>query len=130
MNLEDVATAAVGSTHPTTTSVAFDETKEQKLKRISGISCLSDEVVLQKMFASNNGKKMGKIYNSKIPLYKNKLTGKDENSATDMALVNTLAYWTNKDAAQIERIWLDSPRGKAYWKTQKRRDYRVLTMIT
>lgn len=82
---------------------------------------LEDGAVLEKMFKSKNGSKIKDLYEGGTSVY-----GEDESRA-DMALCTHLAFWTGKDAAQIERLWLTSPLG-AREKTQKRKDYRHRTI--
>ena len=86
-----------------------------------GKATSSDDTLIKKMFASKTGKKIETLYNGDISLYKN-----DESSA-DMALCSYLAFWTSKNAVQMERIWLASPLGKRE-KTEKRKDYRDRTI--
>ena len=82
---------------------------------------LTDEDLLEKMFKSKNGEKIKAIYNGNTSLY-----GDDESSA-DMALCAHLAFWTGKDASQMEQIWLKSPLGNRE-KTKNRKDYRDRTI--
>lgn len=82
---------------------------------------LQDNDVLSKMFASKNGTAIKALYEGDTSAYK-----KDE-SAADMALLSHLAFWTGKDAAQMEHIWIMSPLGKRK-KTQQRGDYRDRTI--
>ena len=89
--------------------------------RIVTASIAEDAVVLEKMFASKHGQKIRAVYEGNTSEY-----GGDDSSA-DMALCSHLAYWTAKDAAQMERIWLASPLGSRE-KTQKRKDYRDRTI--
>lgn len=82
---------------------------------------LDDEELLQRMFTSRNGGKIEKLYNGSLAGHKN------DTSTGDMALCSHLAFWTGKDAEQIERLWLASPLG-AREKTQTRKDYRSKTI--
>ena len=91
--------------------------KNEPAEKIS----LADEVILEKMFASKNGVKIHAIYDGDISAY-----GNDDSSA-DMALCSHLAFWTGRNAEQIDRLWLNSPIG-AREKTQKRKDYRDRTI--
>jgi predicted P-loop ATPase len=84
---------------------------------------LDDSEVLRKMFKAKNGDAIKKLYEGDISAY-----GKDESSA-DMALCMHLAFWTGKDASQIERIWTSSPLGSRK-KTQDRKDYRDRTIVS
>jgi hypothetical protein len=82
-----------------------------------------DSKLLTKMFASKIGVKIKTLFDGDISAY-----SQDESRA-DLALCSHLAFWTGKDAAQMERIWLASPLG-AREKTQKREDYRAQTIST
>lgn len=82
---------------------------------------LTDQVVLEKMFKSKGGNDIQKLYNGDISKHN------DDASAADAALCQHLAFWTQKNADQMERIWLSSPLGDRE-KTQKRKDYRDRTI--
>ncbi len=82
---------------------------------------LTDDALLEKMFKSKNGEEVRKIYNGDASGHEN-----DESKA-DMSLVSHFAFWTRKDADQMERLWMGSPLGKRE-KTQKRKDYRDRTI--
>lgn len=82
---------------------------------------LSDEQVLEKMFGSKHGGEIKSLYNGDTSAHKN------DKSTADMALCSHLAFWTGKDAGQIERIWTGSPLGNRE-KTQEREDYRKRTV--
>ncbi len=84
-------------------------------------SLFSDDQILARMFGSKNGDDIKKMYMGDLSDYKN-----DESSA-DSALVHHLAFWTRKDAEQMERIWLASPLAQRK-KTQSRKDYRDRTV--
>ncbi len=82
---------------------------------------LPDAELLKKMFASKNGAKVKSLYEGDITEYEN------DPSTADYSLACHLAFWTQKDFTQIERVWLASPLG-AREKTQKRKDYRTRTI--
>lgn len=82
---------------------------------------LTDDQVLEKMFNAKNGEKLKILYHGDITAYK----GDDSNA--DLSLVSTLAFWTQKNPSQMERIWLSSPLGQRK-KTQSRKDYRDRTI--
>lgn len=84
-------------------------------------SSYTDEQLLEKIANSKTGDNIKKLLDGDISKYKG-----DESSA-DMALCMSLAFWTNKDANQMERLWLNSKLGKRE-KTQKRKDYRDRTI--
>ncbi len=80
-----------------------------------------DEVVLKKMFGSKNGKDIEALYKGDLSNHKN------DASSADMALCAHLAFWTGRNAFQIERLWLASPLGSRK-KTVERKDYRDRTI--
>lgn len=82
---------------------------------------VNDSDVLKMMFRSKNGADIKALYNGDISAYK------DDASSADMALCSHLAFWTGKDAAQIQKLWLESPLGSRE-KTQKRKDYVARTV--
>jgi predicted P-loop ATPase len=86
---------------------------------------LTDSVVLDKMFSSKGGTKIQKLYNGDTSQYNN------DHSAADSALCTHLAFWTQKNAEQMERIWVGSPLGQRK-KTQdpKNRENYVVRTIT
>lgn len=90
-------------------------------KRIPLESSLDDNTLLEKMFSAINGAEVKALYDGDVSKYK------DDQSAADMALCSHLAYWTKKDPAQMERIWLTSPLGMRM-KTASRKDYRDRTI--
>jgi hypothetical protein len=73
------------------------------------------------MFSSNIGKKIEALYSGDIAPY----SGDD--SSADMALCNHLAFWTDRNVEQMDRMWLASPLGQRK-KTQERKDYRTRTI--
>ena len=95
--------------------------KETQENKITKTTFLEDSTVLSKMFASKVGTKIKSLYDGDIIAYDN------DDSAADLALCSHLAYWTECNAEQIERLWLNSPLG-AREKTQTRKDYRERTI--
>lgn len=93
----------------------------QEYEQSKTVSSADDSLILEKMFSSKNGVKIKALYNGDIAEYNG------DDSSADMALCNHLAFWTAKDAGQMERIWLASPLGSRK-KTQKRKDYRDKTI--
>jgi len=77
--------------------------------------------VKELMFNSKNGDAIRSLWQGDTTKYNN-----DESSA-DMALCSHLAFWTRKNAQQMEQLWLESPLGSRD-KTQKREDYRLRTI--
>ena len=79
---------------------------------------LTDTQVLDKMFASKGGKDIKALFDGDASKHENDM------SRADMALLSHLAFWTRKDAEQMERLWLSSKLGERE-KTQKRGEYRL-----
>lgn len=72
----------------------------------------SDDEVLQRAFNSRNGDRIRALYGGDI----NAHNGADRShSAADLALCSELAYWTNGDAAQIDRIFRRSALWRDKW---------------
>lgn len=82
---------------------------------------IEEEYLLKRMFSSKGGEKIKSLYNGDISEY-----DKDASSA-DMALLSHLAFWTGKNATQMETVWLGSPLGQRK-KTKERKDYRDRTI--
>ncbi len=78
---------------------------------------LSDTRVIDKMFGAKNGAEIKALARGDLSAYNN------DASSGDMAYLIHLAFWTGKNAEQMERIWVSSPLG-AREKVQKRKDYR------
>lgn len=97
------------------------ETKKESIAVVNNTVALSDEELLKRMFASKNGHKIKSIYEGDISFY-----GGDDSSA-DLGLCFYLAFWSNCDKNQMERLWLNSPLGKR-GKTENRKDYRDLVI--
>jgi putative DNA primase/helicase len=74
-----------------------------------------------KMFNSKIGAKLKALYNGDTSEYDN------DKSSADYGLCSTLAFWSGRDEAQIERLWLASPLGQRE-KTKERKDYRSKTV--
>src|SRR3989344_3187123 len=84
------------------------------------LATLSDAEVMQKMFAAKNGAAIKALYEGDISAYDG------DDSKGDAALCFHLAFWTGKNAEQMDRMWLASPLG-AREKTQNRKEnYRDL----
>lgn len=82
---------------------------------------LEDGKLLEKMFRSKNGPDIQKLWDGNLAGYD------EDKSKADMALCAHLAFWTRKDATQMERLWMSSPLGSRE-KTAKRKDYRARTI--
>lgn len=82
---------------------------------------ITDDTLLKIMFAAKNGSAMSALYQGDVKAYNN------DDSSGDFDLCKTLAFYSGKNAAQIERLWLASPLGSRE-KTQLRQDYRKRTI--
>ena len=80
-----------------------------------------DQSIIDRMFSSKNGSQIKALYNGDLTQH-----GGD-NSKADMALCSHLAFWTGKNAEQMERMWVASPLGTRE-KTHTRADYRASTI--
>lgn len=78
---------------------------------------LSDDDLIFAMFNSKNGATVKALYEGDLSNYNN------DHSTADAALLMHLAFWSQKNAEQMERLWLLSPLGQRE-KTQGREDYR------
>lgn len=78
---------------------------------------LSDEIIIKKMLKSKSKKDIQALLEGNTSKYKG------DESLADAGLLSYLAFWTRKNPAQMERLWLSSKLG-AREKTQKREDYR------
>lgn len=84
-----------------------------------------DYEVLQRAFNSRNGERIRALYGGDITAH----NGDDRShSAADLALCRELAYWTNGNAAQMDRIF----RGSGLWreKWDERRGTKTYGEIT
>jgi len=77
----------------------------------------SDQGVLTKMFKSKNGGTISKLFYGELSC--------GDHSADDMTLCNHLAYWTNGDAEQMDRLFRESALMRDKW---ERDDYRNNTI--
>ena len=68
-----------------------------------------DYVVLENMFASKNGQKIKFLFEGNVSDYEN------DHSRADLALCNHLAYWTNNNPEQMDRLFRNSALIRAKW---------------
>lgn len=92
-------------------------TSTQPIQDRPATSTLSDEELLSRMFAAKNGSKISTLYSGDLSKHNN------DASSGDFALLMHLAFWSQKDAEQMKRLWLASPLGDRE-KVQKREDYQ------
>ena len=72
-------------------------------------SGLTDSELWQRIFSSQHGREIFELYRGNISAY-----GEDHSRA-DLALCSHLAYWTNCDEAQIDRMFRDSGLMRPKW---------------
>lgn len=82
-----------------------------------------DDELIDRLLSSKNGDKVDRLYSGDISDYDG------DASRADMALLAHLAFWSGRNAAQMERLWLASPLAKRE-KTQKRQDYRTRSIAS
>ena len=70
---------------------------------------LPDEEVLNKAFASKNGSAIMALYSGDMSKYGN------DHSSADLALARHLAYWTNNDIEQMDRLFRGSELMRGKW---------------
>lgn len=92
-----------------TGGVYFGDMVRERSITVSSSSHLTDSEVLDKMFASANGTALNRLYNGDISAYQ------DDHSRADMAFCQTLAFWTNNDKDQIDRIFRSSGLMRKKW---------------
>jgi putative DNA primase/helicase len=76
---------------------------------------LDDRELVAKMLAASNGHNVAALYGGDLSAYS------DDHSRADAALLEHLAWWTNGDAEQMERIFRSSGLYREKW---ERADYR------
>ncbi|MEI4799914.1 phage/plasmid primase, P4 family [Bacillus sp. FJAT-51639] len=97
-------------------------TKMPSVSRGSNISNLSNSELWQRMFNSKNG---GAIRD----LFCGMLINSDH-SSTDMALMNHLAFWTDKDAAKMDSMFRESTLIRDKWDKPHSSDGRTYGQMT
>ena len=103
------ATPTSPSTSPSTTTSSPVSAQSSNV--------MTDDQVIELMYRSKNGAQIKTLYEGDISQYKG------DASSADMALLSHLAFWTQGNAIQMDRLWLKSPlsnRDKAI----VRKDYR------
>lgn len=73
----------------------------------------ADEIILRRMMGSRNGAKIQTLWNG---------GGHDDQSAGDQSLCNHLAWWTDRDAAAVDRLFRQSGRMRTKWDEPHYRD--------
>ncbi len=75
----------------------------------------SDETVLQKALAAKNGDNFRRYYYGDTSLWEGAGARHHSQSEADFTLVLLLLYWTNKDMAQVERLFKQSGLMREKW---------------
>jgi putative DNA primase/helicase len=78
-----------------------------------------DAEVLQRALAAPNGPKFRALWNGDLRAYRHPQTGQPNASSADFALVRLLVYWTNGDAAQVDRLFRQSGLYRPKWGAQQ-----------
>lgn len=84
-----------------------DEKLKQKIISLP-FKQVPDNVVLQKMFNSKHGEKIKRLYDGDISNF-------ESQSEADLSLCNHLAYWTNNNAEQMDRLFRQSGLYRDKW---------------
>src|SRR5215218_5905998 len=74
---------------------------------------LSNTDVLQNLFGEDEGQKWRDVYNGSWEQYY------DSQSSADAAILHKLAFWTDRDPAQIEQIARGSGLARQKWDTRR-----------
>ena len=82
---------------------------------------LTDEHVLELMFKSKHGTSIKSLYEGDITQHDN------NHSVADLSLLSHLAFWTEGNTSQMERIWIKSPLGSR--DKTIRQDYRQRSIV-
>jgi putative DNA primase/helicase len=80
---------------------------------------LDDAALLEAMFAARNGAAVRRLWEGDVGGHRH------DRSAADQALCNHLAFWTDRDAARMDRLFRRSGLMRAKW---ERADYRERTI--
>lgn len=87
--------------------------------RVTPAASLEDRELVTKMLAAKNGHNVAALYHGDTSAYEG------DDSSADAALLTHLAWWTNNDADQMERIFRGSGLYREKW---ERADYREMTI--
>lgn len=85
-----------------------EQPKPKEKKKVIKFKQVPDEVVINKMFDSKSGEAIKALFSGNIEGYAS-------HSEADQALCNHLAYWTNNDAEQIDRLFRHSGLFRKKW---------------
>jgi predicted transcriptional regulator len=85
----------------------------------NGAVSLDDYQLLERMFASKHGPEILRLWSGDVSGYD------DDDSRADLALCSHLIWWTNGDAARVDRLFRQSSLYRPKW---ERADYRERTI--
>ena len=85
-----------------------EEKKAKQKKKVFKFKQVPDNVVINKMFDSKKGEEIKK-------LFEGDWTGYESQSEADQGLCNHLAYWTNNDSEQMDRLFRSSGLYRDKW---------------
>ena len=98
--------ATLAPAEPTTLSLAVQP----------GAACSrSDAEVLARALAAPNGAKFQALWSGQLAAYRDPRSGQVDQSRADFALCRLLAYWTNGDADQMDRLFRQSALSREKW---------------
>jgi len=83
-----------------------------------------DSTVLAKAFRSRRGQVIQDLWNGDTTAHNN------DHSAADLALVNHLMYWTNRDRVQTDRLFRQSGLFREQWDKRHSADGRTYGQMT
>lgn len=84
-------------------------TFSEDIECVESTSYLSDDEIIIKIQSSKNGAEFVRLYNGNMEEYDN------DHSAADMGLCSILAFWCNRDKAQMDRIFRKSSLMRDKW---------------
>jgi putative DNA primase/helicase len=101
----------------------FDLARKQQRKENTGVGrehsafqlARSDQEVLQKALAAKNGDNFRRYYYGDTSLWESADARHKSQSEADFTLVLMLLYWTNRDTAQVERLFRQSGLMREKW---------------
>lgn len=77
----------------------------------------SDAEIISRAKRGRNGARFSKLWAGDYSDYRNKDTGKEDQTPADLALAGDLAYWTNGDAYRIDALFRQSGLMRQKWDT-------------
>ena len=75
----------------------------------------TDAEVLARALAAPNGAKFQALWSGQLAAYRDGQTGQVDQSRVDFALCRLLAYWTNNDTEQMDRLFRQSALYREKW---------------